>query len=98
MEPDSEMSLIQLFHIHWPYDKDKILLNCVEHMTLKYMGKSLSLTDVVSDLMMEYNTISLTHDEIIYKYNSLFSKYCCANNSSNVKSRFEITIKNLKLR
>jgi len=91
------MSLIQLFCIHWPYDKAKILLNCVEHMTLKYMGKYLSLTDVVSDLMMEYSTILLTHDEIIYSYSSLFSKYCCENNPSNVKARFERMIKHLEL-
>jgi len=67
-------------------------------MTLQCYGRSISITEVINDLIFEYNTHSILHNKIIYDYSSLFSKNYCINNPTNVKPRFEITIKCLSQR
>jgi len=54
---DSLMNWIHLFRLHWPYEKPRILLNYVDHMTLRCHGRSFSLTEVINDLVLDYNTI-----------------------------------------
>jgi len=88
MEVESLTNWIHLFRSHWPYKKSKILLNCVDHLTLRYYGRPISLTKVIDDLVLEYNTHSILHSKIVYDYSSLFSKNYYANNLINVKQRF----------
>jgi len=58
-------------------------------MNLRCYGRSFSITGVINDLVLEYNTHSILHNEIIYDYSSLFSKTCYVNNPTNVKPRFQ---------
>jgi len=60
-------------------------------MNLRCYGRSLSITEVINDLVLEYNTHSILHNEIIYDYSSLFSKNDCVSNPTNVKPRFQRT-------
>ena len=53
---------------------------------------------VINDLVLKYNTHLILHNEIIYDYNSLFSKNYCVNNLTNVNPRFERTIERLNRR
>lgn len=79
------------------YEKPKILLNYVEHTSIKYLERFISLTNVVSELIIKYNTFTVINDKIIYDYSSFFSKTCCMDNIFNMKPRLEKTLQQLKL-
>lgn len=97
MELKSEMSLIHLFHVHWLYQRPKFLLNYVDHVNIRHWGWIILLTDVVDDLVIEYNTFIIMNHDIIYDYISLFSKTCCVDNVINTKLIFERMLQQLDL-
>jgi len=85
MEQESKMSLIQWFHLHWPSDKAKIVIDCVEDVNLKFMGYPLIFTSVISNQVFSYFALYFLNDELIYIYSALFSNSYCLNNPLNVK-------------
>jgi len=89
MEKESEMSSLQWFHIHWSYDKYKIMIDYVKDIHIKYMGYYFILTSVVPDQVFSYIMSFFSKDEIVYNYSSLFSNSYCMNNPLNVKVKFE---------
>lgn len=49
----------------------------------------MSFTDIVNGLIIKYNTSTITNNDIIYDYGSLFNKTYYANSLSNMTLRFE---------
>ena len=97
MELKFEISLIHLFCIHWPYQRPKISLDCVDHVNIKNWGRIMSFIDVVNDLVIEYNTSTILTYDIIYDYTTHFSKMSCVDNAINTKSKFERTYQQLDI-
>jgi len=98
MEQEYEMSLIQLFHMHWPYDKPKFMIDYVEDVHIKFIGYPLILTAVISYHALSYFAPYFLKDEVVYAYSLLFSNSCCLNNPLNVKTWFEWINQRLKER
>jgi len=82
------MSLVHLFHVHWPYHKPKIFLNYVDYVNVKYWGRIISFIDVVNNYVIQYNTSTVLDHDIVYDYTSLFSKTCSIYNPIHTKLRF----------
>jgi len=74
MEQDSKMVLVHIFRIHWPYNKPKILLNYVNHVTFRFIEYTISQIEVIHEDTMNYLLSSLANDELILDYSSLFRK------------------------
>lgn len=89
MEQESKINSLHLFHLHWTYEKLKILLNCVDHVNFKFMEYSISRTEFIYDKVMIYILPSISNDETIYDYSSFFSKTCYVDNPMNMKARFK---------
>jgi len=89
MEQQFEMSSLQWSHLHWPYDKLKIVIDCIEDLHIKYIGHSFILTLIILDQVLSYLMSLFSKDEIVYNYNSLSSNSFCVNNPLNVNVRFE---------
>lgn len=92
MKTESLTNWIHLFCLRWPYERPRILLNYVDHMTLQCCGRLISITEVINDLVLDNNTYLILHNKIIYDYSSLFSKNYYVNNTINVKPRFQMTL------
>jgi len=84
MEQESKISSLQWFHLHWLYDKPKVLIDCIEDVNMKFMGCSFTLTSVISNQVLSYLMPSFINDEIVYNYNSLFSNNYYVNNPINI--------------
>ena len=85
MEQESNISLLQQFHLCWPCEKPKILIDYIEDVHIKFMGCSFTFTLVVSDQVFSYLIPSFIKNKIIYNYRSLFSNNYCVNNLLNAK-------------
>lgn len=86
IEQESEMSLLQWFRLHWPYDKPNIVIDYVKYVHIKFMGYPLILTLVVFYQVFSYFAPCFPKDEVVYDYSSLFSNSCCKENPLNVKT------------
>lgn len=86
IEHEYEMSLVQLFHLHQPNNKPKIMLDCVEFVHFKFMDYPIISTSTIFNQVLVYLALHLPNDEIVYDYSSLFSNSYCPNNPTNQKA------------
>lgn len=88
MEHDSEMGLLHLFRIHWPYNKPRVLLNCVNYVNFKVIGHTIFKIEVIYEDTLSYLLPSFKNDELIVDHSLLFSKTYCPNNPFGMRGRF----------
>ena len=79
------MGLVHLFHMHWPHNKFKILLNYVNCITFRFIKHTISQIEVIHEDIINCLLSSLVKTKVILDYSSLFSNTYCPDNFDNVR-------------